>query len=156
MALLNSGESVKEQFLRSVRSAIENNVIDPEQLRMLVVSPTEDRSALSVHFSNEYEDFLDLEYLETDSIGHIDISPWLDACDKLDPASIAALNSAEQLRLAEMQQRYRQTPPAISMDTIPEGPWRQRLELLREEMISEVESGLSHTVFRKGGYGSTG
>ena len=58
--------------------------------------------------------------------------------------------------LAEMQQRYRQTPPAISMDTIPEGPWRQRLELLREEMISEVESGLSHTVFRKGGYGSTG
>lgn len=131
---------------------MKSKLIDPGELRMLLVSPTDDRSALTIHFNNEYDDFLYMEYLETDPIGYIDISSWLDACDKLQTSRIASLKKAEQGHLKIMQNRYRQTAPAIPMNAVPSGPWRQRLELIREEMISEVEAGLSDAAISLAGH----
>ena len=73
MLLSDLHNSVKDQFLDSVNDALDKGIMDAETIRMLIVSPTEDRSALIIQFSDEYEDFLYLEFVDTDPIGYLNI-----------------------------------------------------------------------------------
>ncbi|MBI41845.1 MAG: hypothetical protein CMF59_19790 [Leptospiraceae bacterium] len=141
MLLSDLHNSVKDQFLDSVNDALDKGIMDAETIRMLIVSPTEDRSALIIQFSDEYEEFLYLEFVDTDPIGYINISPWLDACDALD-SEVGELSDSESAQLKRIRQRHEKVGPAISLETIPEGFRRQRMELLRETMLQEVQSGL--------------
>lgn len=140
---LNITTSIQKQLKEIIDQAIASGKINPEELRMIIISPTTNFDVLKVTYNNDWDEYYYGTGYSSDAadIGTISISEWLDIADK-------AFEKREKLdtsfidQAIEQDKKYTKIKPALTFNHISDQLYKNYLICLREELISQIENAI--------------
>ncbi|WP_109851810.1 hypothetical protein [Aquimarina sp. AU58] len=139
---LNITTSIQKQLKEIIDQAVTSGKINPEKLRMIIISPNKTFDVLKVTYNNAWDEYYyGSEYDDASDIGTISISEWLDIADK-------AFEKREGLdalyidRAVEHDRKYTKIKPALTFNHISDQLYKSYLTCLREELILQIENAI--------------
>ncbi len=140
---LNIFDLIEKKLKKIIENAIKTGKINPDKLRMIIISPTGDFDTLKITYNNEWKKFYYESNNEGEEIGYISIHQWLDIADnafetrdKLDP-------SFRNLATTYTK-KYSSEKPALNFDHIKHTLYKNYLICLREELITQIEKAIKN------------
>lgn len=139
---LNITTFIQKQLKEIIDQAVASGKINPEKLRMIIISPNKTFDVLKVTYNNAWDEYYyGSEYDDASDIGTISISEWLDIAD-------TAFEKREGLdalyidRAVEHDRKYTKIKPALTFDHISDQLYKSYLICLREELILQIENAI--------------
>ncbi|MDR7212085.1 hypothetical protein [Flavobacterium piscis] len=140
---LNLESEIESELKHIIQEAILSGSINPDSLRMLILSPDSSYEKLRVYILDEWRDYFYED--DTPIIGEINISKWLDVADEALERQLDLDTSYIEIAKG-IDKKYLLTPPAIDFKhlEILEEAYLAFLVCLREELLSQIETALSN------------